>query len=181
MAAARRRLTHIANGIDIATGAVADSLETVTLDNGAISVTVALHGGFILSVCPSDRTDANPLANRHFICCDRWGPATPAEQRAGMTWHGEAMRERWNLHSQVGSGIGSSTKSTTATMSVVLPMAGLRVTRRLRLLGEAPVLLVEEDITNTKSLGRVYNVVQHPTLGAVYYVAPLGFQPCTTQ
>ena len=84
-----------------------------------------------------------------------------------MTWHGEAMRERWNLHSQVGSGKGSGTKSTTATMSVALPMAGLRVTRRLRLLGEAPVLLVEEDITNTNSLGKVYNVVQHPTLGAV--------------
>ena len=33
------------------------------------------------------------------------------------------------------------------------------------LLGDQPMVLVEEDITNTNPLGRVWNVVQHPTLG----------------
>jgi hypothetical protein len=157
MVSARRRLRSVLTGLDVkAAGDATASPETVTLDNGAISVTVALQGGFITSVCPSGRPDGNPLTNRHFICCDRWGPASKAEQQAGMTWHGEAMREHWHLHSQ-GEG--------TATLSVALPMAGLTVTRRLKLLGDSPLVLVEEDITNTNSLGRVYNLVQHPTLG----------------
>ena len=160
----RRRLVRILTGLDAtAHAASTESEETFTLENTAISVTVALHGGFILSVCPAGRPDANPVSNRHFICCDRWGPASKAEQQEGMTWHGEAMREDWCLDSHLDYGSGS--KLTTATMSVALPMAGLTVTRRLELLGDSPVMLVEEDVTNTNSLGRVYNLVQHPTLG----------------
>lgn len=164
----RRRLARILTSLDATAHAASntDSVEeTVTLENGAISVTVALHGGFILSVCPAGRPDANPVSNRHFICCDRWGPASKAEQQEGMSWHGEAMREDWSLDSHLDDSSGS--KSTAATMSVALPMAGLTVTRRLKLLGDSPVLLVEEDVTNTNSLGRVYNLVQHPTLGTI--------------
>jgi hypothetical protein len=163
MAASRRqperRLAQVLTGLDGAAAAAAQQTKTVTLDNGAIAVDVALRGGFILSVAPSGNEGANPLTNRHFICCDRWGPASKSEQEEGMTWHGEAMRELWTLD-------GESSSSTEATMTVALPMAGLTVTRRLKLLGDSPMVLVEEDITNTNALGRVYNLVQHPTLGA---------------
>eukprot|EP01043_Picozoa_sp_COSAG02_P008647 COSAG02_NODE_281_length_25776_cov_37.797998_5_plen_255_part_00 len=164
----RRRLARILTGLNASPHAAStDEAETVTIENSAISVTVALHGGFILSVCPAGRPDANPVSNRHFICCDRWGPASKAEQQEGMTWHGEAMRENWTLDSYIGDGSGSTL--TAATMSVELPMAGLTVTRRLKLVGDSPVLLVEEDVTNKNSLGRVYNLVQHPTLGTTFY------------
>ena len=94
MVSARRRLRSVLTGLDVkAAGDATASPETVTLDNGAISVTVALQGGFITSVCPSGRPDGNPLTNRHFICCDRWGPASKAEQQGGMTWHYPDIRD----------------------------------------------------------------------------------------
>ena len=53
-----------------------------------------LMGGGINSVTPSGSEDKNPLTAGagHFIRCDRWGPASRAEQASGMTWHGEASR-----------------------------------------------------------------------------------------
>ena len=73
-----------------------------------------------------------------------------------MTWHGEASKCRWDV---------VSTTATEAELSVTLPMAGLVVTRRLQLQLDQPIVKVEEDITNMNALGRVWNVVQHPTLG----------------
>ena len=130
----------------------------VTLDNGGLRVSVRLMGGGINSVTPSGSEDKNPLTAGagHFICCDRWGPASRAEQANGMTWHGEASRSLWEV---------ASASATEAELTVALPMAGLTVTRRLTLLGDQPMVLVEEGITNTNPLGRVWNVVQHPTLG----------------
>ena len=143
---------RILTGLDAtAHAASTESEETFTLENTAISVTVALHGGFILSVCPAGRPDANPVSNRHFICCDRWGPASKAEQQEGMTWHGEAMREDWSLDSHLDYG------------SVQIDHCyGERGTADGRADGNAAsrttretVMLVEEDVTNTNSLGRV--------------------------
>ena len=50
-------------------------------------------------------------------------------------------------------------------MSARLPMAGLRVERTLTLLEGAAAFRVEETVTNENKLGRVYNMVQHPTIG----------------
>jgi hypothetical protein len=48
------------------------------------------------------------------------------------------------------------------TMSVSLPLAGLLVDRTMALRGAA--LHVSETVTNANTLGRVYNIVQHPTI-----------------
>src|SRR5262245_32051904 len=33
----------------------------------------------------------------HFLCLDRWGPPSEAEERNGMPFHGEASRVEWQI------------------------------------------------------------------------------------
>jgi hypothetical protein len=50
-------------------------------------------------------------------------------------------------------------------MAATLPLAGFKVTRSLRLAEGAALLRVTESVTNNNKLGRVYNMVQHPSIG----------------
>jgi hypothetical protein len=96
----------------------------------------------------------------HFLCLDRWGAPSEAEQRNGMPFHGEASRVLWRLVAEPrlkGEHVESE-------MAAVLPLAGLQVTRRIRLSRDAAFFTVIERVTNTNPLGRIYNMVQHPTI-----------------
>lgn len=105
---------------------------------------------------PEDASAANrPMA--HFLCLDRWGPPSDAERRNGMPFHGEAARVAWKLD--------RAASALAAEMSAKLPLAGLDVARRVQLHPEAPLLTVEETVSNRNALGRLYNMVQHPTIG----------------
>src|SRR5262245_34299347 len=33
----------------------------------------------------------------HFLCLDRWGPASAAEEKRGMPYHGEASHVEWKV------------------------------------------------------------------------------------
>ena len=44
---------------------------------------------------PSEKGILRPLG--HFLCLDRWGPATEAEKQNGMFFHGEASRVEWEI------------------------------------------------------------------------------------
>ena len=145
----------------------------VELDNGALRVVVDLAGGSICSVTapesdvnplsfghPPSSAEVEPTAMGHFLCCERWGPASEAEQAEGQTWHGEASKTLWELST------GSTPEA--ATMSVSLSMSGLSITRHMRLLKGAPVMLVTETVTNERGQGRLYNIVQHPSIGAPF-------------
>jgi hypothetical protein len=92
----------------------------------------------------------------HFLCLDRWGQPSAAELRNGMPFHGEATRVAWKL---------GNTSAISATMSTTLPLAGLEVARRVQLHPEAALITVEETVTNRNRLGKLYNMVQHPTIG----------------
>ena len=50
-------------------------------------------------------------------------------------------------------------------MSAELPLAGLKVARSIRMAQDQAIFAVAEAVTNTRHLGRVYNIVQHPTIG----------------
>jgi hypothetical protein len=49
-----------------------------------------------------------------------------------------------------------------------LPIAGLSVRRTIRLSIKEAVFDVREEVTNQNPLGRIYNMVQHPTIGPPY-------------
>jgi len=138
----------------------------VRLRTGQAEVVFDLGGGSLVDfhatgcpnplgwLAPDDRDVANrPMA--HFLCCDRWGPPAPGEQAAGMPFHGEATRVRWNLGTQ---------SDREATMDASLPMAGLDIHRRARLASGDALLRVDETWVNPRPVGKIFNVVQHPTL-----------------
>ena len=144
---------------------------SLVLESKSAKVVVDLGGGSISEFRLAGHTlnpltwdskgdPASPRPMGHFLCLDRWGQPSAAEQKNGMPFHGEASRVLWRAVSQPVPEAGA----VTAEMIASLPMAGLDVTRRIRLSNEAPLLLVTERVTNRNKLGRVYNMVQHPSI-----------------
>jgi hypothetical protein len=97
----------------------------------------------------------------HFVCLDRWGPPSPAEGAKGMPYHGEAANVTW----RVDRAPALQTGAFEAQMSATLPKAGLSVRRTVRMSRQDAIAGVREEVTNDKALGRIYNFVQHPTIG----------------
>jgi hypothetical protein len=144
----------------------------VLLKGKTAIVRVELGGGSISDVRLTDlpvnpltwdsgrpRSGSRPMG--HFLCLDRWGAPSKAEQQNGMPFHGEASRVMWRVVSppmERGDHIE-------AEMAAALPLAGLEVVRRIRLSSHSALLAVTEQVTNTNKLGRIYNMVQHPTIG----------------
>ena len=166
---------------------------SLTLDSGDTRLSIDLSGGSIASFVTNakgqcsanplswdcathDGLDPGDLAPRplgHFLCCDRWGPPTPAELDSGMFYHGEAPQVEWQVEAAADS---------SATMSAALPMAKMTIRRSVELAsvpagsgaGGGPhtaVAKIEETVTNVGELGRIYNMVQHPSLGAPFLSA----------
>jgi hypothetical protein len=145
----------------------------VVLESPAAKLVVDLGGGSIVDfhlagdglnplrwIGPADENAVlRPMA--HFLCLDRWGQPSEAELRNGMPFHGEAARVRWRELDAPERRDGR----TSAAMGATLPMAGLEVRRTVRLSEAAAVFSVSETVTNRNKLGRVYNMVQHATIG----------------
>lgn len=80
-----------------------------------------------------------------------------------MTYHGEASGVLWKV-------LGEQTDSS-VSLEAKLPMAGLEVRKDLRMMGSSAVAVVTEIVTNAGALGRMYNVVQHPSIAAPFLSA----------
>jgi hypothetical protein len=102
----------------------------------------------------------SPRLMGHFLCLDRWGQPSEAEQRNGMPFHGEAARVTWRVINQP----AKQGDKLVADMSASLPLAGLDVARRIRLSTDAAYFVITERVTNRNKLGRIYNMVQHPSI-----------------
>jgi hypothetical protein len=105
-------------------------------------------------------TDPAPHGHGHFLCLDRWGPPSKAEGANGMPYHGEAASVLWHLDTAPSESGGAIA----AVMSARLPLAGLAVRRTVQLAPQSAFAVVREEVTNEGKLGRVYNIVQHPTI-----------------
>jgi hypothetical protein len=77
-----------------------------------------------------------------------------------MPFHGEAAHVNW----RVVRGPSRRGGEIQAELAATLPMAGFEVTRRIRLSDDTALLRVSESVSNTNKLGRVYNMVQHPSI-----------------
>ena len=149
-----------------------DGRESVVLEGEKAAVVVDLGGGsivrFQLNESPLNPLQWNnpgpagePRPMSHFLCLDRWGAPSKAEEANGMPFHGEATRVRWTVLRENGRAGGARQ----AEMAAWLPLAGLEVKRRIQLAAKHALLTVTEQVTNNNKLGRVYNMVQHPTIG----------------
>ena len=148
--------------------------ENFILNNGIVQVSVASIGGGITEFRFLDHainplnweierdpaSTEKPYLRGHFLCLDRWGAPSNAEAENGMTFHGEAAYASWRLLDR-----GESAESRQeAEMICELPIARMTVRRVMWLEGNQAVLVVREHITNTGKLGRIYNIVQHPSI-----------------
>lgn len=134
----------------------------VILANRQASLTVDLQGGTLSDFHLHGGAAVNPLRGLgHFLCLDRWGQPSASEEKNGMPFHGEASKVRWKVTRPVEDRGGEQE----AEMTAELPLAGLGVRRTLRMRRDAAMVVVREEVTNRNKLGRIYNMVQHPTIG----------------
>jgi len=152
---------------------VINGRRSVVLESPAATLVIDLGGGSIVDfhlaggglnplrwLGPGDENAAlRPMA--HFLCLDRWGPPSETERRNGIPFHGEAARVEWK---ELNTSGGRGAKNL-AAMSAHLPLAGLEIHRSVQLSESGAVFTVSETVTNLNKLGRVYNMVQHATIG----------------
>lgn len=116
---------------------------------------------------PSDMPKAmqkGPVFQGHFLCVGRWGSPSEAEKLAGIPHNGEVNTETWKVVqpvTKVGNFVKAETKCT-------LPLERMEITRNIEMSDTGSFFVVREQIKNTNSLGRVYNYVQHATMGAPF-------------
>ncbi|MBV9963306.1 MAG: hypothetical protein JO072_13765 [Parafilimonas sp.] len=149
----------------------------ISLENNLCSLTVDSFGGAITNFQLKDDEEINPLnfaftqeqmpSNNkngapyqgHFLCAGRWGLPSEGEIRKGVPNHGEAANSLWET---------TTKEELIINMQTTAGLEGLHVERRLELDNQYSLFKVEETFTNINSLGRLYNVVQHPTLAAPF-------------
>jgi hypothetical protein len=150
-----------------------DGRRQVVLEGKTARVSVDVAGGSIVDFHFLDsglnpftwnypeKGDSKPRTMGHFVCFDRWGQPSEQEAKNGMPFHGEAAQVVWTVLAEPSRKDGA----VTAEMSCDLPIGGMSLRRTLSLSENSSVLTVREEITNDNKLGRLYNIVQHPTIG----------------
>jgi hypothetical protein len=149
----------------------------ISIENISSSLTVDLFGGAITDFHLKDRDGVNPLSfvftkdempennkagapyQGHFLCLGRWGVPSEGEIQAGVPNHGEIANIEWrnNQHEDY-----------MLCMETSGEIEGMHVGRIIQLDNVHAVFSVKETITNINRLGRLYNIVQHPTLAAPF-------------
>lgn len=160
-------LLLLSSGSIVGAEELVDGRRSVVLEGRKARIVVDILGGSIVEFRLRNN-ELNPLrwnndgptdearSLSHFLCLDRWGRATEAEEANGMYFHGEATRVEWKVPEEAQS---------KARMTADLPMAGLSVDRTIEVASEGAWFRVSETVTNRNKLGRTYNMVQHPTIG----------------
>lgn len=149
----------------------------IKLQNKSATVIVNAFGGSIIDFHLNQQaanplnflypTEQMPLNNRsgapyqgHFLCLGRWGEPSDGERKAGLPDHGEIANILWRRL--------SLNEPCFIQMQVDSALEGLIVEREIRLDKENAIFSVEEKVMNIHSLGRLYNMVQHPTLSSPF-------------
>ena len=91
----------------------------------------------------------------HFLCLGRWGEPSAGEIKAGLPDHGQIANMMWEAAEQ---------RQHELKMHATSSLEGLHIDRTIRMDIHHPVYLVKETVSNINPLGRLYNMVQHPTL-----------------
>jgi hypothetical protein len=165
-----RNLIFILGALPALAQTMINGRPSLVLGGKAAEVVVDLGGGSIVGFQFKDQrlnpltwtsdepAPAHPMG--HFLCLDRWGAPSEAESRNGMPFHGEASHVTWRMAREPQRAGGAIR----AEMAATLPLAGFEVNRRMELSEDAALLRVSESVTNNNKLGRVYNMVQHPSI-----------------
>ena len=95
----------------------------------------------------------------HNICLDYFGSPSKEEAAQGLSIHGEAPSARWQkTHARL------TARQAGLTLSVRLPVAGLRFSREIRLRKGESVAYLKETVTNEGKADHFFHWTQHVTL-----------------
>ena len=108
---------------------------------------------------PENNKEGAPYQG-HFLCLGRWGEPSEGEIKAGLPNHGQFANILWNAKERKQINI--------LEMAATAPLEGLFIKRKIILGKQDPVYSVREVVENINPLGRLYNMVQHPTLAAPF-------------
>jgi len=136
--------------------------QSLILQSESTKLIIDLYGGKIREFSLKSIA-VNPLSSTfgHFICFERWGPSSTADQAKGIPMHGEAQVTMWKtIQAPV-----EKTNHIYAEMSVKLPIVNLSMDRKIWLDKNVAVVNVFEEISNQNSTTKIFNVVQHATIG----------------
>ncbi|MEP7111268.1 MAG: hypothetical protein ABI760_24950 [Ferruginibacter sp.] len=149
----------------------------IKLENQKSVITIDLFGGAITNFRLKN-IDINPLSfafskeqmpvnnkegapyQGHFLCLGRWGEPSEGEINAGLPDHGQFANILWHIEDNKHNHV--------LKMKVAAPLEGLSIERKIILDEEHPVVAVKELVQNINPLGRLFNMVQHPTLAAPF-------------
>ena len=96
----------------------------------------------------------------HNICLDNFGPPSNEEAAQGLSTHGEAPSGRWTK-----TRLHSTAQEVGLTLSVRLPVAGLRFSREIRMRRGETIAYITETVVNEKKADHPFHWTQHVTLG----------------
>lgn len=148
------------------------------IQNKQASLTVDLFGGAIVNFHLNDEEKINPLSftftkeqmpennksgavyQGHFLCLPRWGAPSEGEIKAGIPNHGQFANILWQSSPQ--------SNPLQLQMDADAALESMYVNRTITLSKHSAVFEVKEIITNAATRGRLYNMVQHPTLTAPF-------------
>jgi len=149
----------------------------VSIQNETCSLTLDLNGGAITDFhlasnkinplsfafskdqMPENNKEGAPYQG-HFLCLGRWGEPSVGEITAGLPNHGEIANIIWN---EV-----ESNQDTILEMQTSGKREGLSIERKIVLDKHNAIFMVKENVMNVNSLGRLFSMVQHPTLAAPF-------------
>ncbi len=140
--------------------------EDYTISNDRLSISIVKQGGaFQRLFLLDDPGKRSPLSatHGHFLCADAFGPPSKEERDAGFPSHGEAHLQAWTL-----DGSSKTGKIATLKSSAVLPQAGERFTRTVRLVDGEQVIYVSSTLENLVAIDRPVVWQEHATLGAPF-------------
>ena len=120
-----------------------------------------LNFAFSKEQMPKNNKEGAPYKG-HFLCLGRWGEPSEGEIKAGIPDHGQVANILWKA-------VEGNPKE--LKMWANSKLEGLHIERTVQIDSHNPVYMVSETVSNINPLGRLYNMVQHPTLSAPF----LGF------
>jgi len=145
----------------------------IELANDRLQITLLQNGGSIASmVLRDDPQHLNPLWDPpnvdtagvgHFLCLDAFGPTSKEELAAGLQFHGEAIRTRFEKLNQ-GDRDGISTVAVAAT----LPLVQERVVRTYELKKGETALFVRTRVESQVAFDRPMVWAEHGTIGSPF-------------
>jgi hypothetical protein len=136
--------------------------QNVIIENESAKLKIDSKGGIIREFSLKSIA-VNPIHSSygHFICFDRWGPSSAADQAKGIPQHGEAQTVTWKIDLAP----VEQENHIYSEMSCQLPKVKLSLKRKIWLDKNAAVVKIVEGITNQNSAAKIFNLVQHVSIG----------------